>query len=283
MKSTLTPQHINFKTTDFKIYIQPNTQSSLTGLAFHEAIEIKYIYEDNVALMINSNIIIANTGDITVVNPYEIHANIDFDKYNGKYHMIIIDIDALSNFNHSEYDLRHILIEKRLKFNNHIKDNKSLQQIFKKIIDESINRKKYHKTIIQSLMCEFFAILLREELNENCDNGSNEVNEKYKKSISPALTKIHAHYTKKLTTKELAKECNLSMYHFCRIFKLAMNMTSVEYIIQHRINIAETLLKATKDTITEIAWGCGFESESYFSRCYKKLKGVSPKTYRKNN
>lgn len=283
MKSILTPQNINFLSSDFKFYIQPNTQSNLTGLAFHEAIEIKYFYEGEVALMINSNVIIASPGDITIVNPYEIHANINFNIYNGKYHMIIIDVDALSNFNHNEYNLRHILIDNRQKFNNHIKSNEVLQSILKRIFDESLNKHKYYKTIIQSLVCEFFAILLREELNNNCDNSNKEINEKHKKAISPALTKIHTNYTKKLTTIELAKECNMSMYHFCRIFKLAMNMTSVEYIIQHRINIAETLLLTTKDSIAEIAWGCGFESESYFSRCYKKLKGISPRTYRKNN
>ena len=55
----------------------------------------------------------------------------------------------------------------------------------------------------------------------------------------------------------------------------------IQYIINYRISLAETLLKTTDNTIEEIAYACGFEDVSYFYRCYKKIKGVSPKKSRK--
>jgi transcriptional regulator GlxA family with amidase domain len=41
------------------------------------------------------------------------------------------------------------------------------------------------------------------------------------------------------------------------------------------------MLKGTNKSVNEIAYKCGFEDESYFYRCYKKVKGVPPKTARK--
>ena len=98
--------------------------------------------------------------------------------------------------------------------------------------------------------------------------------------ISPALTKIFEDFNKKITVKELADLCSVSEYHFLRTFKKETGFTAIQYIINYRISLAETLLKTTENTIEEIAYACGFDDVSYFYRCYKKIKGVSPKKSR---
>ena len=60
-----------------------------------------------------------------------------------------------------------------------------------------------------------------------------------------------------------------------------MNVTPVQYITEYRVDLAETMLKNTANSVSDIAWKCGFDDESYFSRCYKKIKGVSPKKVQK--
>lgn len=44
---------------------------------------------------------------------------------------------------------------------------------------------------------------------------------------------------------------------------------------------AQILLETTDSTITEIAHSLGYENAMYFSRLFRKMKGVSPLKYRK--
>ena len=40
--------------------------------------------------------------------------------------------------------------------------------------------------------------------------------------------------------------------------------------------LAEIMLKSGTDGISDVAWKCGFDDESYFYRCYKRQKGTPP-------
>ncbi|MBE6691416.1 MAG: helix-turn-helix transcriptional regulator, partial [Ruminococcaceae bacterium] len=95
--------------------------------------------------------------------------------------------------------------------------------------------------------------------------------------LAPALSRIFKDYDRHLSIDELAELCSVSKYYFCRLFKEEMGVTAVEYITNHRISLAEALLREGKKSMEEIAYLCGFEDISYFYRCYKKVKGVSPK------
>jgi AraC family L-rhamnose operon transcriptional activator RhaR len=54
----------------------------------------------------------------------------------------------------------------------------------------------------------------------------------------------------------------------------------VQYIIMKRIQHAKALLGASQKSIKSIAFECGFESEHYFSRLFRKVAGVSPTDFR---
>lgn len=56
----------------------------------------------------------------------------------------------------------------------------------------------------------------------------------------------------------------------------------MQYILSKRICNAEALLQNTQYNITEIAQIVGYENPLYFSRLFKKIKGISPSEYRKN-
>ena len=71
--------------------------------------------------------------------------------------------------------------------------------------------------------------------------------------------------------------------YFCRFFKEFTNITPIDYINRLRIeNAAHSLLEAGF-TVTEAALDNGFNDISYFSKIFKKYKGVSPKRYSKIN
>lgn len=58
-------------------------------------------------------------------------------------------------------------------------------------------------------------------------------------------------------------------------------MTLQKYVEEIRIERAERLLSETDMTLTEIAYECGFCSQSYFSYAFKRHTGTPPRTYAK--
>lgn len=270
-------QEIEFPSKDFKIFAE-NRESYGPERALHQELEIKYFYDGSTAVMIDSDVIITEPGDITIVNPYEVHANVKIDQHKGKYYLLMMDIDFPLETNPSGLDLRHLLIAKGQKFNNHIKNDKRLATIILRVFEELEAKNAHYKLVVSSLMNEFFALMLREHINHersrsDAQCGSADI-------IAPALSKIFKDYSKKLTVDELARMCRISKYHFCRIFKKEMGATVIQYITSYRISLAEAMLKSTDKTIDEIASSCGFNDVSYFYRAYKSTTGVSPKQTR---
>jgi len=265
---------ISFQDNDFKIAVITGQNSKNTNIenaekTFHEEIEIKYFFEGESTLIIGSDVIIAEPGDITIANPYEIHATIGSE--NGKYHLIDIDLDFVSN-----PDLRSLLVGGGIKFRNHIKNNKRLQEIILLVIEETKSKKSYYRTVVNGLMTEFFSLMLRDETKDLSEEEKS-MNTYIMELITPALCKIHVDYGKKITIDELAELCNITKYHFCRIFRKAVGMTAMQYLLLYRLKIADIMLKNSDRKIFEISSMCGFEDECYFSRCYKKTKGISPR------
>lgn len=268
-------QNVEYFSDDFKILVQDATTMTYEK-AFHEALEIKYFYEGRSLVMIDSDIIIAESGDITVVNPYELHSNITNDVYTGKYLIMMVDLDFFVGKGINAIDLRQLLLVKKHRFNHYIKNNKALQHIMIRIKEELDGKKEYYQLIVSNLLCEFFVLLIRCSMSGN--TYSTVISDDIRKNnvISPALEKIFRDYASAISVDELAQLCNISKYHFCRVFKQQMGMTVTQYIINYRISLAESMLKDKTHGIRDIAASCGFGDLSYFYQCYKRIKGTPP-------
>ena len=273
-KQDLVTQKIEFEDDNFRIYVKEHS-NEVVEKAYHEEIEIKYHYEES-ALSIGSEIILAKSGDVTVANPYEVHSNISINQSHGKYCVVILDLDFLSGTNRDGIDLRRILIGNERKICNHIVSNERLGAIIRTIEAEMREKREYYKTVVHSLINEFFAVLIRDYLQESNDEKGAYVGAKQLKLIAPALSRIHLNYAKKFSVEELAEACSISKYHFCRVFKQVMGLTVVQYVTKYRVDVAEVMLLSATDSINEVAYKCGFSDESYFYRCYKRLKGLAP-------
>jgi AraC-like DNA-binding protein len=286
--STLTdsptgPEKIKFSSNDFKIVAKDNIATE-SARAFHEEIEIKYFYDGNCALLIGSDIVLTTAGDITVVNPYEIHANVkleNLDKNDVKYYALIVGLDFLDGFNRYGLNLRELLLVKKLRFVNIIREDHRLETIILRVMEEMNKREEHYRLVVYNLMSEFFALLFRNYENKGNAQKFESENVKHVEVIAPALSKMHTDYAQKFTLEELAELCSVSKYHFCRIFKRAMNVTPVQYLTEYRVDLAEAMLKDAKKSISDVAWQCGFESPSFFTKIFQKYMGEPPSKYKK--
>ncbi len=104
---------------------------------------------------------------------------------------------------------------------------------------------------------------------------------KHGDAILRSLQYMHQNYTEKITLQEIADYVSLSPTYFSRIFNEEMNCTVSTYINTLRVNQAKSLLKNTRYNLVDIAGIAGFEDQSYFSRVFKSITGMTPGTYRK--
>jgi AraC family transcriptional regulator len=97
--------------------------------------------------------------------------------------------------------------------------------------------------------------------------------------LRQAIDYIQEHLSDNISLEAIANHIDLSCYHFCRLFKQSTGFTPYQYVIQQRVERAKQLLKQRKMSISEIAIACGFSHQSHLNRHFKRLTGVTPKTW----
>lgn len=100
--------------------------------------------------------------------------------------------------------------------------------------------------------------------------------------IIEILHYINEHYTQNISVKSISQEFHISESSLSHKFKEYINKGVYEYILYKRVILAKELMYTT-DSLTEIAFKCGFSDYSNFLRVFEKQTGISPKEYRSNN
>ncbi|PQP83083.1 DNA-binding response regulator [Paenibacillus sp. PCH8] len=104
----------------------------------------------------------------------------------------------------------------------------------------------------------------------------------YKDIVEQALTFTKEHYADPdLSIQKVCGHLHISSGYFCGIFKKEVQLTFLQYLMQIRMEAARELLRSTELKSFQIAEQVGFAEPNYFSFCFKKHIGVSPKEYRK--
>ena len=94
------------------------------------------------------------------------------------------------------------------------------------------------------------------------------------------LTYFRIYYGEPITLDELAAVAGMSPRYFCRAFAALTGRTPIAYLNYYRIECACERMTLTDKSVTEIAFACGFNDMSYFSRVFKQLKGTTHTAYR---
>jgi len=92
---------------------------------------------------------------------------------------------------------------------------------------------------------------------------------------------VEAHLAEEITLEALANAACLSPYHLSRCFRRSTGTTLHNYVMSRRIHRARALLAQPKVTLAEIAYCCGFASQSHFTAVFKKNVGTTPGRYRR--
>ena len=83
-----------------------------------------------------------------------------------------------------------------------------------------------------------------------------------------------------LSLPTVADQCNVSLRQIERLFHKYRGVTPSQYYLSLRLLHAKQLLLNTNRSVIDISIATGFETQSYFTACYRKYFGSSPRNHR---
>lgn len=98
--------------------------------------------------------------------------------------------------------------------------------------------------------------------------------------IGKALDFMRQNLHHEISRDETARHAGISPSHFSRLLKQRTGRSFTELLRQCRVDLACDLLRGTEQSLAHIADTCGFCDQSYFTRVFQDVKGVTPGQFR---
>ncbi len=108
-----------------------------------------------------------------------------------------------------------------------------------------------------------------EEQNRRIGSG-------WPEALHRAVLHIENHFAQPLTLAGVAEHCGISAGYLSRAFSEHAGTSFNDYLNSIRLETAQGMLKEGHHSVKEIAYAVGYHDPNYFSRIFKKFKGVSP-------
>ena len=255
--------HIDIKSTPLTPFKAKGFVSCVNSSCnWHDNLEILYITEGYGTIRYGITNIDLVPETVIIINSQTMHS---ITSENGvSFFMYIIDnrFFAENGIDVSKYTFASVT------------DSKELISICKECYEETVGKKDHLS--VGRLRKAYLALILELCENHILDELHTEIkrngSEQY---VKDAMNYINDNYTEKITLDGIAKVIGINKSYFAREFKKYAGQTVHTYINNLRCARADRCL-ADGMSVTEAAMTAGFETLSYFSRTYKKLRGISP-------
>ena len=99
--------------------------------------------------------------------------------------------------------------------------------------------------------------------------------------LKRAMEMMSASLTDGPALSHLADECGLSTRHFARAFRQSTGVPPHRWLLRHRVQRAQALLRMQALALADIALRCGFADQSHFTRVFSREVGCSPSQWRR--
>lgn len=101
--------------------------------------------------------------------------------------------------------------------------------------------------------------------------------------IKQMLQFIQHNYAEEINTSDIARSASVSESECLRCFRTTICTTPIRYLREYRIERAAQLLTAKENRIADVAFRCGFQDVSYFTKTFREIKGCTPKEYQNSH
>jgi len=108
------------------------------------------------------------------------------------------------------------------------------------------------------------------------------VNVQSNERLQKILVYLEEHYPEKIMLQDVADEVHLCAEECTRFFKRTTGRTLFDFLIRYRLDRSlDLLVNEPGLSVSDIAFRCGFSSQSYYNICFKKFLNTTPGSYRR--
>jgi AraC-like DNA-binding protein len=251
---------------------------------WHERVEILYILKGKFLAYINEARCDGNQGDIIIVNPGFVHGFFDPSPDTlARIFQFGLDIfdETLTELHDRDFPgpvfSRQSLITSSRDSGIHT----LLEKLLKEMFEEYQKKIPGYRLVIKSKLYELSALFLREVATEKAspEKITNKKNAtQYLEHIFSLM--LENYDNPDFSLEDAAHDIGLSKYHFSRLLKEQTGQGFHDHFARIRLRQAEKFLVESGQSVTDIAYNCGFQSLTTFNRLFKTYTGTSPSAYR---
>ncbi len=224
---------------------------------WHEAVEMVLIVQGQVMVTNNTHTVVARRGQVVCIHAGHLH------KYhavggNCRYYCIIFPKTALPSTE---------LYKSPLPF---ITRDGTAVRLFEALIETLEQKNRFYAEAGRGILAQLYvtlALLCGEETIDK-DRRVNEI-------VKSAIEYIEYNFAQTLTVKSIARAVGVSEGRLCHIFKEITGETLSNYWQRFRCEKAKEML-SRGSSVAMTSERCGFSSQGYFTRVYKKQFGALP-------
>ena len=251
---------------------------------YHPEIEITYIKKGSMHYRVNNQSFHLKEGDIIFCNSNALHSGEMEHQEDCSYIPVTFDPKLIYGFFQSTICTKYVepVIQNLAVCAMHIDYTESWHETFRKKMLEVIALDKEKPDFYEldiSIRMQIMWRLLVEHLPHQPLPAASDLTE-YER-IRKILSYIEQNYMNPITLAEVAEHIQLCESECTRLFKRHMNTTLFSFLQEYRIERSLEYL-STHESISNIAGKTGFSDSNYYSKVFSKIKGCSPREYRKN-
>ena len=223
-------------------------------------------------------------GDIIFCNSNALHTGEMENQEDCSYIPITFDPKLIYGFFRSTICTKYVtpVIQNLSACAMHIDYSESWHAVFRdrmlEVIDLDKKRPDFYELDISIRMQTMWRLLV-EYLPHHPVTAASDLTE-YDR-IRKIIAYVEQNYMNHITLAEISEHIHLCESECTRLFKRHMNTTLFSFLQDYRIERSLEYL-SSEGTISEIAGKVGFSDSNYYSKVFAKVKGCSPREYRKN-
>lgn len=251
---------------------------------WHPEIEITYVQKGTMCYKVNHMVYHLKEGDIVFNNSGALHSGTMENQKDCAYIPVTFDSRLIYGFFQSTVNSKYVdpVIQDSMLpaicIDQSEPWHKPFREYLLRIIDLDEKKPDFYELDITICLQSIWRLLLEHITYE--PQASRENSLEYDR-IKKILSYIEENYQNKITLNDIAGHIHLCESECTRLFKRHMNTTLFAFLQEYRIERSLEFLQADLP-VSAVADKAGFSDPNYYSKVFAKIKGCSPREYRKH-